>query len=311
KRISELRAGLESIVAVDVDKHLHLLLSSEGLAIPSVLKNFGIPKLSCEVRAWDVGDGTRDFLDLQCEAPPDNDYYDPFRGFCEDLLDRLQSSNTDVTRCVVETLRRHKRFWRPSAAGEVTVPWLRGLFGELLVLGRLVEVAGGEAVATWKGPTGASKDFITKSLGIEVKTTSPSSWRVRVSSIEQLDASNLGALYVAVLSIEAGETGTSVVELVASIESRLSAEHQGLFWERLAFAGYRRHREAQYQQSFSLAEERWFAVDDQFPSLTADRCTPPLDSRVVDVSYFLELETVSHLDSVDPVMNGFVAGMIE
>lgn len=172
--------------------------------------------LVLEEQALTMPDGrVQRHADLRCDDP---DLFGVFGYVLDDLAARLGHGG-DID--VVQTCREVLSDWRELTAGG-TVGLGReaemGLFGELSVLSRLGVRDPYSALATWKGPEGASWDFSRDGKGIEVKTTSTvSGSTVKVSNIEQLDPSGLDSLDLVVVQVREDETGESIDELIDAL----------------------------------------------------------------------------------------------
>lgn len=150
--------------------------------------------------------------DLRCDDP---ELFGVFGYVLDDVAARLgQAGHVDA----VQTCREVLSDWRELTAGGNPGPGREtemGLFGELSVLSRLGARDPFSALATWKGPDGASWDFSSNGRAIEVKTTATvSGSTVKVSNIEQLDPAGLDRLDLVVVHVREDEVGESVDELI-------------------------------------------------------------------------------------------------
>ncbi len=66
------------------------------------------------------------------------------------------------------------------------------------------------------------------------------------------------------------------------------------FHELLAGCGYSRiHKEEYRKTKFDIYDGKFFTVNENFPKLTSDRLKQPLDSRVSEIRYTIDLEGLS------------------
>jgi hypothetical protein len=151
----------------------------------------------------------------------------------------------------------------------------RGLYGELYILRRLVQMVGAASLAGgWVGPAGAAQDFrFGREVAIEVKTSIGSEPQaVKINGERQLDDRNLGRLYLVCLSIDrAAGSGETLPDLVAWIRDSLKNHPVELndFEQSLLEFGYLKSHEARYRlQGFALRHERCFRVQEGFPRIT-------------------------------------------
>lgn len=169
----------------------------------------------------------------------------------------------------------------------------RGLFGELVVLERVVIPALGihEAVRAWVGPEGANQDFMAGGTGIEVKATiSKAPVRLRISNELQLDDTGLEQLFVAHVSLLATPgSNRKLPELVNDLQQMLKEEPAAMrdFDYKLAQAGYEDAAKHQYESyGYVLREAGYYRVASGFPRLTK----ASLPSGVGDVTYSIPVE---------------------
>ena len=105
----------------------------------------------------------------------------------------------------------------------------QGLFGELILLDRLVEaeLPPRDVLDAWQGPADGLQDFIFGSGGIEVKTTlSAGGFPATISSLEQLDDSLRQPLFVAATKIALHGCGHDASgEWSTSSRGRLADDH--------------------------------------------------------------------------------------
>ena len=149
----------------------------------------------------------------------------------------------------------------------------QGLFGELVLLERLVDVdlPPQDVLDAWQGPADGVQDFILGSGGIEVKTTlSAGGFPATISSLEQLDDSLREPLFVAATRIALHSAGMTLPEMVEVIRARLSDDHQALetFDIRLMQAGLLHSTVSRYTRRFRHVSSAILCVQADFPRLT-------------------------------------------
>jgi len=94
---------------------------------------------------------------------------------------------------------------------------LAGLFGELVVLERLLERRG-DAANLWTGPSGHRHDFTGVTRSVEVKTsTATEGRRVRIHGLDQLEAPSGAGLDLVWVRVEQNASGRSVPALVEDL----------------------------------------------------------------------------------------------
>lgn len=165
-----------------------------------------------------------------------------------------------------------------------------GLFGELVVLKRLMETLGEQrAVQAWKGPDGGLQDFRLEELILEVKTSSaPKGFPITVCSLEQLDEGLAQCpLYLAGVRLRRDEEGTSVSDLVEEMVERLRPNDSLLMlFERLLIRmGYVRGADMG-KRRFSTLALHVIQVSDALPHLRRSL----LPEAFLSASYSIDID---------------------
>ena len=166
-----------------------------------------------------------------------------------------------------------------------------GLFGELLILRKLIEagIPAEAAVEAWQGPMDGIQDFRVGPGAIEVKTSlATGSFPATISSMEQLDDSLVSPLFLAAVRLALLPGGQTLPELAASLADELtvSPPAQGSFRNLLMQAGLHDIHAERYTRRFTRLDTRFFTVDSDFPRLVRSSLPTPI-SRV---RYELDLD---------------------
>jgi hypothetical protein len=224
---------------------------------------------------------------------------DVFSALAEVLVLRVAKAPTE-SEAVLELfggLRQWQVFLAAAREG-LTVESQRGLFGELMVLGRLLVPGLGprRAVEGWKGFALANQDFQFPSGAIEVKTTAAVAPKtVRVSTERQLDETGVGELFLHVVIVDDREVastgnvpGQTLAELVA--ETRRSVEGdaavRATLDDGLVQAGWLDAAAAKYDgRRLTVRRQITFHVGPAFPRII-ERTLP---AGVANASYDLDL----------------------
>jgi hypothetical protein len=244
------------------------------------------------------------FLDVVCTR---TDLRWLFSSFVADILLRVRRHPGASPVAIVKTCFIAWRALFAAAERRLTVKQLAGLFGELHLLDRLIAQSS-SAVTHWRGPLRESHDFVSVGLDVEVKTTlSGEDDVVHVHGLDQLAAPDDGRLYLAHLRVE---VPSSDGEAVPDVVDRLrEADATGRLTALLHGAGYHdEHRATYVDLTFKLVDERWYAVDEGFPRLTAASfpgAQVPLG--LSEFRYSLDLSTVPVL----PLGAGQVSELVE
>jgi len=149
----------------------------------------------------------------------------------------------------------------------------KGLFGELYVLNGLLEkglYSSIDVIRAWMGPDYAVQDFKFASNWIEVKAIGSNSFTVKISSIKQLNSTDLGELYVIKADEdEFDENSESVYSLYRKIDEKLkiqSNEADELFNSKLIEFKYMGFV-ATERTKFAVKGFEKYKVDSSFPRL--------------------------------------------
>jgi len=226
-------------------------------------------------------------------ALDDAQYADIFSVFCADLVDGM-SNCTCVQDAVVLLLARLERWQRfLGKAGEGLSQQAQiGLFGELWVLREILIPLGGICmIDAWCGAQRAPQDFIVSDVcAIEVKTTAATSLsHVRIHGERQLDDAGLTCLFLMCLRLQRDElTGKTLNDLVDDLwrMADIAPEFAALLEQRIADAGWlERHRKRYEANRLTVAQRRFFHVDEGFPRVLRGALTTGID----EVEYRLDL----------------------
>lgn len=304
-RVAELPAGTVNgrlALGVDREGNRHLLLPVTSHQ--DVRRGLDGPVLVLRKRPLEDSKYYQHYADLSCLR---SDLNDVFTTLCADVLPAVGTLPDNPLKALYRVIDRWKALFRASGAplgGEQ----LTGLYGELVVLNRLLE-QDVSAHRLWMGPNGGEHDFAGVRTAVEVKTSSGTTpRRVRVHGIDQLAAPEDGKLALAWLRLERGPEDAE--DLPALVQRALRrCDDESALLTLLASVGYYPTDNAHYRDvRFVVAEESWYAVDDEFPKLTRAQLTNPGDiGQVMDVAYTIELSG----EAPAPLDGASVAGYLD
>ena len=273
-------------LATDRDEIRHLLVPI--LSSTRVRSGLDGPGLVLRKRVLeDVGSRTT-FVDLSCPRPELRYLFD---DLCSDIMVELSGLEHQPLKAVYQVVDRWRSlFDRPG--GLLSDQAAAGLFGELLVLRRLLK-NDASAHRCWTGPHGARHDFEIDNLAVEVKATGANKGRiVRIHGLDQLEAPEFGRLLLVVLRLEDSRRsggGTTLLQLAEEVIAL--CDDEPAVRSLLAAVGYVLGVvETNDTRAWSVTEERWYDVNDDFPRLTRTALsTAGVSDTVVDVDYSLDL----------------------
>ena len=149
------------------------------------------------------------------------------------ILNKVEQAGADVSAAQIylQTIREWIDFFEQSKRN-LSFEELLGLFGELIVLRRLLGLQPGKEVLTvrgWKGPLKDPRDFVFSNLLLEVKTNVSPKSLVSITNELQLDyPGSEQNLYLALVEVSVGSEGKSIKDLVEEISSILRTTKDGM-----------------------------------------------------------------------------------
>jgi len=199
-----------------------------------------------------------------------------FITLSSDIIRTLESSDwrtrvNNLQNCFNRWSRFFER-WDPEG---MSAERQRGLFGELMVLETLLRTVLSplDAVSSWKGSSGAYRDFVHLDADIEVKTTiSKEPRKVWVSSEKQLDDTDLESLALVVLTLNEGESsGISLPNAVATVRQLLENDGKAgsIFESSLIEAGYLDSDADKYPKQYTIRSREVFDIRSGFPRIVS------------------------------------------
>ncbi|MGN9785997.1 PD-(D/E)XK motif protein [Nonomuraea sp. ZG12] len=288
-RLSELPVDTDEgrlAAAVDHEGYRHILVPIASHQ--SVRRSLNGPVLVLRKRPLEGMDSYQVYADLGCLRP---DLHDLFTMLCADVLRTIGGLPHSPLKALYRVLDRWKELFRVQGA-PLGTEQLAGLFGELTVLTRLLEIDS-SAHRLWRGPRGHHHDFSALYDAVEVKASiGGEDRRVRIHGLEQLQPPVDGSLQLAWYDLRrTSEQGEGLLELIERA-LRLCDDESALLGL-LAAIGFRSFDAAFYQDvRFLIIEERWYEVDASFPKLISnDLAKAGIPISVTDVNYTIDLST--------------------
>ena len=213
-----------------------------------------------------------------------------FEIIASDITDQLAKLSTQkkMLSCLSDTLSKWRKFF--AIHSDVIMPeqLQEGLYGELIVLKKLIFNFGNGAVSYWSGADKETHDFYVNGSAIEVKTTAAkSNEKIRISSEHQLNPNDVdNSLFLYVNNVRKSRSdGETLPNLIESIQNTLSEPQKSLFEEKLFQYGYVPACMERYILGFHLRSHQTFKVEEKFPNIVPDK----LDNGISEVTYSLDL----------------------
>lgn len=216
-----------------------------------------------------------------------------FSHLCEDIVEygRNLPPGTNPADAILMRFMRWQRLLERTNGGLLDESAIRGLVGELIFLENftLPDYGAIPAIEGWVGPLDAEQDFRYPNIIFEVKTIRPGSVKVKISSAEQLEESDL-PLHLVTVTLNSVASGVEFAFCITDIVNQLRTKLEffpaacKLFEERLLSAGYL-DRDEYKSFLYSLGEIRQYEVRDGFPRIMRSQ----LSNGIGSVKYEVEL----------------------
>jgi hypothetical protein len=230
-------------------------------------------------------------------------YQEVFGRLCQDLVDSTRSARCETgASAMLARLGRWRKLLEIGKRSTLSEAALRGLIGELWFLRTVaIPMLGVEAgVSGWTGPLDTPQDFIIGDAVAEIKTCSPGSNKVTITSLQQLD-SDVSPLYLGVVFLGPADAthgdAFSVAQLVQDIRESLEANHTASneFDLRLADSGYIDDEE--YERSWHrVTQTIFYKVEAAFPRLLRSH----IATGIVEATYTIDLGACGSYESSLP-----------
>lgn len=246
------------------------------------------------VKASINGEPEKEYLGVICRDISPK-FREPFLRFTDDLHSKFDDTTFDTATLLKKVLHKWKYFWSPIDH-EITEEWIKGVWGELTLLKFFLDSISLSAVVNWTGPEGLDHDFQGGGIGVEVKTTETIPPIMTINNLRQLDFRLFESLFVVVCLVTRSEHGTTLDNLVREISEKLKVNDDLLeiFERKISSLGYRPHHYEIYKSlPLSLVRDPlWLHVNSDFPSITGKSFNTPLDSRIREIRYKVELTNI-------------------
>lgn len=234
-----------------------------------------------------------------------------FEIIANDITDQLEkiSVQKNMITCLSNTLSKWKKFFALNSDVIMSEQMQEGLYGELLVLKKLIYNFGDDAVSYWSGADKETHDFYVNGSAVEVKSTAAKSTeKIRISSEHQLNPKDVGGtLFLYVNMMRKSHTdGETLPMIIDRIQSKLSESNKSLFFEKLFQYGYISSCKERYALGFYLRSHQVYTVEDNFPNIVPDN----LDEGVSEVVYSLDLNVCTdYITTWDDAVNTLKGGI--
>ncbi|RTL57424.1 MAG: PD-(D/E)XK motif protein [Sphingobacteriales bacterium] len=239
------------------------------------------------------GKNIKTFIDLECNM---DDYIDEFTEIVKEISKEIIIFKNSPIQSVTKIIENWKSFWSSKIKEILTVEKQIGLLCELIVLKRLCEINPSMALDSWKGPLGEKHDFTFSDWNFEIKGTSGDGHIHWINGIDQLklpEKKNL-AFISFLLTGPHSNNSISIQSLIESIVLLHLKNKPTLienFYKKLISVGYSRFFAEEYKKyGFEIHNSILFHIDENFPKLTSENLKKPLNFRISDIQYKIDLQ---------------------
>ena len=281
------------LIFKDEGGNLHFVIADDSVTKKDILD----PKVSglkIGLKKYKFQDiGIRQFVDIECSLKA---YISEFTEIVKEIAEIILAGKESPIRAIAEIINTWKAFWASRVRQILSEEEQIGLICELKVLKRLCDVNPYNALNSWKGPLKEKYDFIFSDWIFEVKGTRKEGHIHTINGLDQLNP--LVGKNLALISFLATRTenisAKSLQTWIEDIEISALKNNANMierFYELLAGCGYNRiHKEEYRRTKFDIYDGKFFTVNENFPKLTSDYLKQPLDCRVSEIQYTIDLE---------------------
>ena len=293
--------GLQKLIDVDAVLKVYYGINNEGNARLSFLSTVVPPKIDSTkyLQVVQGKEGERIYwtnFDL-LESTAKQVFY----SFCSDLVSVIDGVNDEKKALIYLKNRFHvwKSLFKKSNA-VTSVEVIKGLFGELYFLDTTLAEKYGitDAIRSWSGTDGTTKDFSKDSDWFEIKAVSTSSVSVKISSVSQLSSEIPGHLVIIKLESMSpvfANGKSSIGELFHNILKRIDTnETKELFLSKIQTFGIGLTDEC-CSEKFNVVSANSYLVDDKFPRLLESDIK---NKEICKVSYELIINSLERFKEV-------------
>ena len=147
-----------------------------------------------------------------------------------------------------------------------------GLFGELVILQKLVNQFGSNAIKWWTGPDATKHDFISNKWELEVKSSIRSDPVAHIHPIDQLEPEPVD-FYLLMIGLKKGNK--TLPEMIESTRNEiLESVDKNKFNRSLKLVGYDDEHAHQYPSGYDVSTIRFLEIDDTTPVFRPSAITP-------------------------------------
>lgn len=286
----------ELLIFRDEKDNFHFVIADDSITG----KDLHDPKvngLKIDLKKYKFQDvGIKQFIDLECSLKA---YINEFTEVVKEISEKIISDKTPSVKSITEVINKWKSFWASRIKLILSEDEQIGLICELKILKTLCEINATNALDSWKGPLKEKYDFVFSDWVFEVKGTRKESHIHTINGLDQLmpPFEKSLALFSFLATKTDNDASGSLQDWIDDIELNVLDNKPDLierFYELIIGYGYSRLHSAEYKKiKFDIYDGKLYLVNDNFPRLTSDHLKKPLDNRISEVRYSVDLEGLS------------------
>ena len=284
------------LIFKDENENLHFVIADDSVTKKDITDP-NINGLKIELKKYKFEDfGIKQFIDIECFIRV---YINEFTEVIKEIADRILVGKELPPRSVTEVINNWKSFWRSRIKEILSEEEQIGLICELMIVNKLCNINPISALNAWKGPFREKYDFIFSEWIFEVKGTRKDRHVHLINGLDQLKPpAGKNLVLISFLATKSDNTNAkSLQEWIEEIEMKSLKNKAAMveqFYALLTEYGYSRIHIKEYRGTkFEIYDGMFYEVNENFPRLTSDHLRTPLDRRVSDVSYMLNLDDLS------------------
>ena len=239
------------------------------------------------------GTEVKKFIDIECSM---DEYLEEFTEVIKEISTEILIHNKEPFSSVMDVIENWRAFLASRIKEILSDEEQIGLLCELIILKKLCDINPSMALSSWRGPLGEKHDFVFSDWSFEIKGTRSGNHRHLINGIDQLKKpENKDLAFISFLiTLTQTQKSISIQSLIIEIVAG-PLKNKGplieLFHKLLVAAGYSRIFAEEYKKiQFEIITCTLFNVDEYFPKITSDNLSSPLNNRVSEIRYKIDLE---------------------
>lgn len=247
-----------------------------------------------------VGDKELFFLYLTCRQ---DFFIKNYIDIIVQIFEEFEKSDEEIDVSAIKVIELWKYFLGDVKKDKLSNEQIIGVYGELILLKMLIKEIGTNAIYYWNANSEYDKsiDFVFDKSTIEVKTTRKPVDQHIIHGIDQLKLNDNQTKIILSFKVQI-TNNVNDSNLYAEIKTiiellKSDVEHLRLFMENLKKLGYDKNEDQYYESiKIKLISGNFYIIDNSFPKLTSAELIKPLDPRIKNVNYEINLEGLDCLE---------------